>query len=166
MDRPRLIVFCGLSGVGKSTASKYVAEACSAERYRSDEVRKELFDDPTYDDAETERTYEALLDRAQSELEAGGSVVLDATFSSERYRAAAADLAERTDADCTFVRVTCRDNVVKRRMEARNDTVSDATFETYLQQKERFDSLEREHVEIDNSGSVAEMEAALEEALL
>lgn len=166
MDRPRLTVFCGLSGVGKSTASAYVADACGAARYRSDELRKELFEDPTYDAAETERTYEALLDRARSELETGGSVVLDATFSSERYRAAATELAERTDADLTFVRVTCRDEVVERRMEARNDAVSDATFETYLQQKKRFDPIERDHVEIDNSGGIDELEAALEDALL
>lgn len=166
MDRPRLIVFCGLSGVGKSTASEYVADACAAERYRSDEVRKELFEDPTYGAAETERTYDALLNRARRELEDGNTVVLDATFSSEQYRAAAADLAERTDADCTFVHVTCRDEVVERRMKARSDTVSDATFETYLQQKERFDPITRDHVEIDNSGSTDELEAALEEALL
>jgi predicted kinase len=166
MDHPRLIVFCGLSGVGKSTASEYVAEACSAERYRSDEIRKELFDSPNYTDAETERTYEELLDRARSALESGNDVVLDATFSAKRYRQAAEALATETDAEIAFVHVTCRDEVVEERMAARETTVSDATFETYLQQKERFDPLERDHIEIDNSGTVAKTEAALKESLL
>jgi HD superfamily phosphohydrolase len=130
--------------------------------YRSDEIRKELFDNPDYTDPETERTYEELLDRARSALESGNDVVLDATFSAKRYRQAAEALATETDAEIAFVHVTCRDEVVEERMAARETTVSDATFETYLQQKERFDPLERDHIEIEWLLSGTELGDAIE----
>ncbi|WP_195893107.1 AAA family ATPase [Halopiger djelfimassiliensis] len=166
MARPTLIVYCGLPGVGKSVASGYTADHLPAERYRSDEVRKRLFPDPSYTDAETDATYEELLEQARASLEAGTNVVLDATFQSKRYREQAAEIARATDAAVAFVRVTCDLEIVRERIDARTDTISDATFEQHLQLRESFDSLEREHLVVDNSGSLEETYRQIDRAVL
>lgn len=155
MDRPRLIVYCGLPGVGKSTASAYTAETLGATRYRSDEVRKELFDEPAYSSEEGEATYEELFSRARSELEAGRDVVVDATFGSRRARDRVAAVATEAGADLAFVHIICPAEVVRERIAERED-VSDADFEVHLAHREEFEPFEREHVRIDNSGTVAE----------
>lgn len=166
MDRPTLFVYCGLPGVGKSMASAYTADRLPATRYRSDEIRKELFPTPSYTDAETAATYEALLERARAGLDAGSNVVLDATFRSREYRNSAATVASDADAAVVFVRVTCPPEVVRDRLENRRDTISDAEFEQHLQLRESFEPLERGHVVIDNSGTVEETREQLERLVL
>ncbi|WP_324760312.1 AAA family ATPase [Haloarcula montana] len=166
MDSPALIAFCGLPGVGKSTASGYAARQCGATRYRSDEVRKSLFDDPSYTDAEIERTYEELLSRARTELDRGVPVVVDATFNSVRYREMAVETAREAGAELLFVRVTCSPEVVRERIESRDGTVSDADFAVYEQHRAAFDPFERDHVVVDNSGPVEATRDRIEEAVV
>lgn len=166
MDRPTLIVFVGLPGVGKSTASAYTADQRSIPRYRSDEVRKALFPEPSYSEAETAATYDELLRRARSDLEAGSDAVVDATFCDRRFRDQAAATAREAGATATFVHVTCPDDVVHERLERRSGSVSDADWDVYLQLKRSFDPIDHEHVEIDNAGSIAETERQLDRLVL
>ncbi|ELZ02241.1 hypothetical protein C482_05501 [Natrialba chahannaoensis JCM 10990] len=161
-----LIVYCGLPGVGKSAASGYTAEQTDAERYRTDQVRKQLFPDPSYTPEETDATYDTLLERAQSPLESGSNVVLDATFQSRPYREQAATMAEELGVDYEFVYVDCDLDVVKGRIEERTDTISDAQFEQHLQLRETFDPIERDHVVIDNSGTLEETYRQIDEHVL
>ncbi|WP_323172627.1 AAA family ATPase [Natrialba sp. PRR66] len=166
MARPTLTVYCGLPGAGKSAASAYTAAELSAERYRTDRVRKQLFSDPDYTTAETDATYEELLERARTALESGSNVVLDATFQSRRYRDRAAAVATATGAEFTFVFVDCELEIVKERLAERTDTISDAQFEQHLQLRETFDSIERDHVVIDNSGTLEETHRQIDEFVL
>ena len=166
MARPTLIVYCGFPGVGKSVASAYTADQLPAERYRSDAIRKELFSDPEYTAAETEATYAELFERARAGLETGADVVLDATFRSRRYRDRAAGVADDAGVDSLFVRVTCDPDVAVERLENRTETVSDAGVREYRIVSESFEPLEREHVEIDNSGSLDETYRQIDRAVL
>ncbi|OIB55294.1 AAA family ATPase [Natrialba sp. SSL1] len=166
MHRATLIVYCGLPGVGKSAASGYTAEQIDAERYRTDQVRKQLFPDPSYTPEETHATYDALLERARSTLESGSNVVLDATFQSRPHREQAAAMADETGVDCEFVYVDCDLDVVEERIEERTDTISDAQFEQHLQLRETFDSIERDHVVVDNSGTLEETYRQIDEHVL
>jgi len=160
-----LFVFCGLPGVGKSAVSAYVAEQRGAVRHRSDAVRKSLFDDPQYTEAEKRATYDELLARAESDLERGEDVVLDATFKTAEYRDRAAALAERIGAEFVFVRVTCDSAVVRERM-ADREGISDADYEVYQQLAEAFEPVQREHVVVDNSGSLEATYERLDGAVL
>ncbi|MWV41914.1 AAA family ATPase [Natrialba sp. INN-245] len=166
MVRPTLIVYCGLPGVGKSAASAYTTERLQAGRYRSDEVRKQLFPDPEYTAAETDATYEELLERARADLEGGSSVVLDATFRTERLRDRAAALAREVDAETVFTRVTCDPDVVERRLAERTNSVSDADLRVYRLVKESFEPLERDHVVVDNSGPLEETRRQIDRSVL
>ena len=166
MSRPTLLVYCGLPGVGKSIASAYTADWYPATRYRSDAVRKELFPEPTYTSAESDATYAELLERARTDLESGSNVVLDATFRRKTRREQAMSVAREADVDIRFVHVTCSLEVVRERLEKRTETISDAEFDQHLQLRESFDPIERDHVVIDNSGTIEETQAQLDERVL
>ena len=152
---PALVVVCGLPGVGKSTVAGVVSDRLEASRLRTDVVRKELFDDPAYTDAETATVYDELLVRARDRLVDGHSVVLDGTFRRRDWRAEARDLAGDFGAGFRLLRVECPEPVVERRIVER-DGVSDADLEIHRQFRDRFEPVEMDHVVVDNSGSEAE----------
>lgn len=166
MQWPLLVVYCGLPGVGKSTLSRYTADQLGAVRYRSDEVRQDLFEEPTYTAAETRKTYATLTRRAQTTLEAGQDVVIDATFkqASERDRATA--VADSAGAAIEFVHVTCRPAVVRERIQNRSDDASEADLAVYRELREAFESLERDHVTIDNTGPLEETRRQVDRRVL
>lgn len=158
---PQLVVVCGLPGVGKSTVAHTVAERLGAEVLRTDAVRKELFDDPQYTDAETDAVYDELLLRARKRLQSAEQVVLDATFKSRARRKDARELAADAEAAFHLIRVDCDADTVERRIATRDD-ISDADFDIHLEFKERFERIEMDHIRIDNSGDESETVAQVE----
>jgi predicted kinase len=159
----RLVVVCGLPGVGKTTVAERVADRVDGRIRRTDVIRKELFDDPEYTDAETAAVYAELLSRARDDVDAGEAVVLDATFADARFRADAREAAAGADAEFDLVEVACDEAVVERRIE-RRDGISDADFEIHLRFKELFDEVATDHVVVDNSGTEAETVAQVDAA--
>ncbi|EMA57300.1 AAA family ATPase [Halorubrum lipolyticum] len=158
-----LVVVCGLPGVGKTTVAERVADRVDGEILRTDVIRKELFDEPAYTDAETEAVYAELIDRARDRVADGSAVVLDATFADARFRADAREAGERVADGFALVEVECDESVVERRIE-RRDGISDADFEVHLHFKELFDRIETDHVVVDNSDDQAATYAQVDAA--
>jgi len=156
-----LVALCGLPGVGKSTVAGYAADHLDAVRLRTDAVRKELFDEPAYTDAETDAVYEELCDRAAEHLSTGGSVVLDATFADAGHRQWARDVASRRGVAFRLIEVVCEQSVAEERIAARDD-ISDADVAVYRRFRSEFDPVEEEHAVVDNSGSTAETRRQIE----
>ena len=146
-----LVVVCGLPGVGKTTVASTIAERIDGAHLRTDVIRKELFSEPEYTPAETERVYEEILERARDAVEAGGSVVLDGTFKNEPLRERAVTTANAGGAGFRMVKVECSTDVVKRRIENRENDASDADFEIHTMYRDRFEPVSMEHVTVDNS---------------
>lgn len=134
----------GLPGTGKSTLAAGIAGARGWTRLRSDEIRHQLADPGTgeqpaaayargiHSPEATERTYVELLRQAQRLLEAGESVVLDASWTDRRWRALAERRAALTHSDlvqleCRAPAVVAADRITARA--GRGDDVSDATVE-------------------------------------
>jgi predicted kinase len=151
---PTLVVVCGLPGSGKSTVGEAIADRLDARLLRTDVVRKDLVADPQYTPAENAATYEAFFSRAAETLDAGTSVVLDATFVNRENRGRARGVADRAEVAFELVHVTCEEAVVRERIAAREGDASDADFDVYLHKRENFDPFETEPVTIDNSGSL------------
>ncbi len=154
-SKPALVIVGGVPGAGKSTVAELIADRLSAERLRSDEIRKKLFDRPTYAEGETETVYETLRDRAADQLAKGRSVVLDATFADRTHRQAVAELGAGEEVTVRTVRVVCEQSVLEDRI-ARREGISDADASVSRAIRDSFDPIERPHDEIDNSGSLAE----------
>jgi len=158
-----LAVVCGLPGVGKTTVAKRVAGHVDGEILRTDVIRKELFDDPEYSEAETEAVYAELIRRARDRVADGSSVVLDATFADAGFRDDIREVGDRVADGFDLLEVECDETVVERRIE-RRDGISDADFEIHLHFKQLFDRIETDHVVVDNSGTEAETFAQVDAA--
>lgn len=155
VSSPQLVAVCGLPGAGKSTVSSHVVELVEGTRLRTDVVRKELFEEPTYTDDERDRVYDELFARAEHRLASGETVVLDATFAERERRHAARDVADTCGVAFRLIHVVCDPAVTEHRIATRDD-VSDADVDVYRQFRREFDSLTLEHHLVDNSGSLAE----------
>lgn len=132
-----LVLVGGGPGSGKSTIGEGIADHVGYTALSSDRVRKELAGVPAessqaapygegiYAADWTDRTYAEMLRRAETLLGLGESVVLDATWSSDRWRRAAARLADRSCADLVRLRCVVPDALADARMASRT-SVSDA----------------------------------------
>ena len=79
MNRPKLIVMCGLSGSGKSNTAKKLAEKCDAEIISSDSIREELTGD-SMNQSVNEEVFKIFHDRLRNLLQnQKRSVIADAT---------------------------------------------------------------------------------------
>jgi len=167
---PAMLVICGMSGSGKSTVARRLAERLGFEVLRSDVVRKRLagvapterlradYKAGAYSREFTERAYSELLGEAAQRLGAGAGVIVDATFGASERRAAARDVAARAGLPILFVECTASEREIMRRLaerERRADDVSDAGVATYLRQREEFASLDevpdRNRVRVDTA---------------
>jgi hypothetical protein len=104
------------------------------------EHRYENYEDGIYAPGVKEKTYEAMFAKARKALEAGRSVVLDATFIRRSHRKAAARLAKETGAQFACVWVTASEAETRRRIERRiaeGTDPSDAGWAVYTGQKRR-----------------------------
>jgi hypothetical protein len=155
---PTLILMYGVSGAGKTTVSTEILKTLSAIRVRSDVERKRLFgarleskdnvpEAGLYQSDMTVRTYEQLRDLAGTLLQAGFSVVVDATFLQHHQRALFRRLAKEQACACFIVDVFASESVLMERIERRSREgcdASDATVEVMKHQQETEESLTQE----------------------
>jgi len=164
--RVRMVMVGGLPGSGKSTLGDGIAAGRGWMVLRSDEVRKQLagidcmaragapYGRGIYTPRWTAQTYREVLARAERALRLGESVVLDATWSDERRRRAAARVAAATASDLVPLHCVAAPAITRQRLRdraGRGPRLSDAT----PQIAERMALLAEpwpEAVEIDTSG--------------
>jgi aminoglycoside phosphotransferase family enzyme/predicted kinase len=141
MAQVRLVLVGGLPGRGKTTIASGLADRLGWALLSSDETRHHLggdesggsgFREGLYAPAVTDKTYSTLLDEAGRCLALGQHVIVDATWTDRRWRALAADLADRYRS--VLVEIECRapDDLAAARIQgrlARRTGLSDATPE-------------------------------------
>jgi predicted kinase len=138
-SRPRLLITHGLSGSGKTWLTQPLVEATGAIRLRSDVERKRLFGLPPlgrstgrsalnlYTPEATERTYTHLAQQAAHVLEAGCTVVIDATFLKRAQREAFRRLAARLGVPFTLLEFRAQADTLRHRVARRSAQGSDAS---------------------------------------
>lgn len=151
-----VVVVCGLPGVGKTTVSQYLADQLDAVRLRTDTVRKDIIDNPTYSDEETRRTYSALFKRTKASLADDRDVVLDGTFKRQWQRQQLQDEIAGDNVTIFILKVECADEVVRARIRSRTNDASDADYQIYEQHKTEYEPLTMDYYTIDNSHSLQE----------
>lgn len=160
---PLLLITHGLSGSGKSHLAARLAEHLPAIRLRSDVERKRLagfaaeartgsdLDSGIYGADMTEKTYRHLTHLAEILLNAGHSVIVDATFLKREQRERQRRTAERTGAGFLILDCQAPVEILKDRIHARSRTGGDpseadvAVLETQLARQETLDEDERLH---------------------
>lgn len=132
VDRPRLIVFSGLPGVGKTTLAKSLALKTDATYVRIDSIEQALarssFDIDTAGDA----GYLAAYSVASDNLLLGQTVVADSVNSIVLTRNAWNDVARSTEATLFNVEVVCSDvDEHRRRIETRRPDIEGHILPTW-----------------------------------
>jgi aminoglycoside phosphotransferase family enzyme/predicted kinase len=169
LDPPFLIAVGGMIGSGKSTVAAALGRALALPVVSTDRTRKALAGlaltarggAELYTGAEIERTYGEVMRRARVVLASGRGLVLDATFSAARWRAAAAAAADAAGARFVHVETRCADASVlrarlqQRRTEPSHSDATDAELETLAGRYEAIAPGEPGvHLAVDSSGAV------------
>ena len=150
-----LIIVCGLQGTGKTTIGKKIAEKTGAILLRTDAIRKELIEYPTYSEDEKSRVYEEMFSQAKELLKTKTTVILDATFAEKQNRQLAKKIAEKTGHGFKIIEVKCSsEKIIKTRLRKRFKDESDARYGQYLKYKKIFNPIVEKHIIIDNSGEL------------
>ena len=156
LEKPALILTAGLMGSGKSYQARIFAERFGAAIIRTDVLRKELlnitpstrhyedFSQGIYSDDISRRTYDKAYELASSQIEHGKSVIIDASFKRRSEREKAMNLARNLEVPFYVIECTCREEIVKKRLDTRmreKDNASDGRWEIFLEQKKDFDEI-------------------------
>lgn len=153
---PSLIITFGFSASGKSTVARLVAQHIEGIHIRSDVERKRLNDlspmqrsgsetnSGIYNDSATEATYQALATLSGTIINAGYSVIVDATFLRKDHREQFQQLAHELQVsycilNC-FARIEILEDWIKERIEKGNDP-SEATIDVLHHQLTNHDPL-------------------------
>lgn len=153
---PMLMLMHGVSGTGKTSVSTEVVRALGAVRLRSDVERKRIHAEKRkivvgqgtskslYAPDMTRATYDRLWDLANRMLQAGYSVVVDATFLEGAQRQSFIRLAHERHVSIVILDVWAPDELLAERIESRakqQTDASDATIGVMEQQKAKEEAL-------------------------
>jgi hypothetical protein len=153
---PRLLITHGPSGSGKTFGAQSLVDALGAVRIRSDVERQRLrARQPTscepavvaqdlYTPQATEQTYARLAELAETVLQAGFTVVVDATFLERRQRDAFRALADALGVPFGLLDFHAARSTLERRVRhrgGRQRDASEATVEVLARQLEEFQPL-------------------------
>uniref|UniRef100_H3GNZ7 Aminoglycoside phosphotransferase domain-containing protein n=1 Tax=Phytophthora ramorum TaxID=164328 RepID=H3GNZ7_PHYRM len=190
-QRPCMILVGGLPASGKSNLAKMLAEADNALVWlRSDAIRKEIaeqhapankndeagdsaatgegnFEEGLYSPEMTQRTYDEILKLCVKHLRQGERVVVDATFRDPIQRQRFIAAARTEGALFAFIMCECDREIIKGRMLARKNDISDAAWEVYESMEKAWHFPERDTmVECSVVNTEKEKELSLRRAQL
>lgn len=140
-SRGRIILMSGLSGSGKSTVARQLAQKLNAIHVRSDAVRKHLAEIPLYQRGDrggevgsgiytpemTQKTYGALLELGLLLAQQGWSVILDAKYDRHALRQPVLASAIAAHIPIKIVQCTAPIEVLCDRLNHRTNDIADAT---------------------------------------
>src|SRR4051794_29948632 len=92
--RPVLVMMSGLPGSGKSFVGRQIARDLPAVIVENDSLRRKLFEQRKYSDAENRQVYRAAANRIREAVQVGDDIVFDATNLTEAARKGILKLAE------------------------------------------------------------------------
>ncbi len=152
----QLILVSGLSGTGKSTLARRLAQQIKAVHIRSDAVRKHLVGieveshggPQLYTSEMTHRTYDRLLHLGLLLAGQGFSVILDAKFDRALFRQQAISRSRSSNISIRIIQCTAPDEVIHSRLLHRTGDISDASADLLLQQRAAFEPFDEEERDI------------------
>jgi uncharacterized protein len=151
----QILIMSGLSGSGKSTVARLLAQKIGAIHIRSDAVRKHLagigldqrgttdgaFGSGIYTPEMTQKTYDRLLELALLLAGQGFSIILDAKYDRQAHRQAVIDQAKSQQLGLKIVQCTTAIEQLRDRLQARQGDIADATADLLPEQLKAYEEL-------------------------
>ncbi|EAZ90978.1 bifunctional aminoglycoside phosphotransferase/ATP-binding protein [Crocosphaera chwakensis] len=139
----KIILMSGLSGSGKTTIAKYLAQQINGILIRSDAVRKhignipldETGDSELYSEEMNKKTYETLIYLGEIIVKEGFSVILDAKFDRHQWRETVIEIAKKNNISLTILYCHAPLEILSDRLSNRQGDISDATANLLQQQQ-------------------------------
>lgn len=138
MTKPRLYLFIGYPGAGKTTAARMIADTTGAVHLWADRERHQMFDQPTHSEQESLRLYDQLNQRTAQLLADGKSVVFDTNFNFYADRQKLRDIAKHQGAETVVIWMVTPEHIAKDR--AVYATVSRNGYDASMSE-EKFDQI-------------------------
>ncbi len=174
---PKLIITRGLSASGKTTITQTLLEQLAAIRIRSDVERKRLFGlkanqtakadagKGIYTSSVTERAYARLAELAEEILDAGYSVIVDATFLNSSYIKPFKMIADKKQIPFLILEFGASEQTLRQRIINRKQGASDAdlaVLEQQLKQRQDLSDKEKENAIEINTEEPVDFEILIE----
>lgn len=128
MKRPRLVLFCGIPGSGKTTVATLVADRLGHSVFVQTDKIRSMLDSPRYTSAESKFVYRSLLVVAREALLAGYDVLLEGTFPREEYRSEVLGVLSPLASRSLVVFVDCEPELAFGRNAGRKEVVPWQSF--------------------------------------
>jgi len=153
-SEPRVLIFMGRVGTGKSTLAEHLSEKLRIDVCSSDRIRKSLAGlsleertpaperEKLYSAKMSNETYHMLLEEVKKHSKKGKSVILDATFSLRKSRRELVKYLKESGVDYLFIEAQASEVTVKERLKIREGeerVVSDARLEDFAMLQERYE---------------------------
>lgn len=154
---PVIVLVFGLPGSGKSYFAERLSARIGASLVSSDRIRRDLEMLGRYNQKSKAVIYKRMLALMEDKIKAGRSVVLDATFSKEKWRNAFRKRALQLHKMIHFIAINAAEEVIRQRL-SRPRKYSEADFKVYLRVKNGFETMHDYHLTLQSDRStVAEM---------
>jgi predicted kinase len=106
MTAPKLYLFVGYPGAGKTTIAKLISEHSGAVHIWADQERQDMFGQPSLDEQQIHTFYDQLNGEAETYLSEGKSVVFDTNFNFRSDRDYLRSLAVKHHAQTVLIWLT------------------------------------------------------------
>lgn len=113
--QPTLYMLVGYPGAGKTTTAKILEQLTGATRLSSDEVRLQMFPQPTFSPQEHHQLYAELNRQTEDLLQAGKSVIYDANLNRLEHRQEKYGMCMQTGAKPVLLWIQAPREIAKER---------------------------------------------------
>jgi predicted kinase len=151
-----IILICGYPGVGKTTLANELAPLIKAVVLSTDKIRKEIIENPNYDEDEKRLIYDILLLTSKYIHNAGINCILDATFNEQKSRNDIKKRLKLTNEQFIIIECICPEEEIISRIQNRKKGYSDADISIYKMIKSKYEPIQEKHIIVDTSQSLKE----------
>ena len=151
-----IILICGYPGVGKTTLANELAPLIKAVVLSTDKIRKEIIENPNYDEDEKRLIYDILLLISKYIHNAGINCILDATFNEQKSRNDIKKRLKLTNEQFIIIECICPEEEIISRIQNRKKGYSDADISIYKMIKSKYEPIQEKHIIVDTSQSLKE----------